>query len=70
MSAPTVVPAGGMTAPIETVPVGAVYEVSATRPGGLTTEEAQTRCREYGPNVLQAVRPRPFVVRFGAHSRT
>ena len=67
MSAPTVVPGDGISAPIESVPVGAVYVVGGTRPGGLSTEEAQTRFVEYGPNVLQSVQPRPFVVRFGAH---
>ena len=67
MSAPTVVPGDGISAPIESVPVGAVYAVGGTRPGGLSTDEAQTRSLEYGPNVLQSVRPRPFVVRFGAH---
>jgi len=68
MDAQTMVPqATATTAPIETLPVQAVYLAAATRPGGLTTDEAQARLREHGPNVLQTVRPRPFLLRFGAH---
>jgi magnesium-transporting ATPase (P-type) len=56
-----------MPALIESVPADDVYAVAGSRPGGLTTDEAQTRLRECGPNVLQIARPRPFLVRFGAH---
>ena len=67
MSAPTVVPGDAISAPIESVPVSAAYAVGGTRPGGLSTGEAQIRFLEHGPRVLQSVPPRPFVVRFGAH---
>lgn len=67
MSAPRVVPGVGIPVAIETVAVDAVYALGDTQLGGLTSDEAQTRSREYGPNVLQVARTRSFVVRFGAH---
>jgi magnesium-transporting ATPase (P-type) len=67
MSAPSTLPATRVPAPVESIPVDDVYTVCDSRPGGLTTDEARTRLTEYGPNLLEIARPRPFVVRFAAH---
>ena len=66
MSAPSMSPVIGVRA-IESVPIADVYAVCGSSPGGLTSDEAETRLRESGPNVLAMARPRPFLVRFGAH---
>jgi magnesium-transporting ATPase (P-type) len=67
MSAPSTLPVVMIPTAIETVPVNDVYAVGGSRPGGLTTDEAQTRLNEFGPNLLEIARPRPFLVRFAAH---
>jgi magnesium-transporting ATPase (P-type) len=67
MKAPSTLPVIGAPAPVESVPVDDVYAFCGSRPGGLTTNEARTRLDEFGPNLLEIARPRPFLVRFGAH---
>jgi magnesium-transporting ATPase (P-type) len=67
MKAPSTLPVIGAPAPVESVPVDDVYAFCGSRPGGLTTDEARTRLDEFGPNLLEVARPRPFLVRFGAH---
>ncbi len=53
--------------PVEGLPVDEVYAAAASGPGGLTNEEATARAAVYGPNVLRAARPKPLLLRFGAH---
>lgn len=52
---------------IQTLPVAEVYQALATRPGGLTKEEAAERLQRFGRNAIQKAKRKPLVVRFLAN---
>jgi magnesium-transporting ATPase (P-type) len=68
MSGPvTLPPAAAPVGPIERLRAGAVYDATDSRPGGLSADQVTARLVDHGPNVLEVARPRPLVLRFGAH---
>ncbi len=52
---------------IAKLPAEKVYEVVASSPHGLTTDEAQKRLAQYGKNVLQEAKGTPLIYKFLAN---
>ncbi|NLI81415.1 MAG: cation-transporting P-type ATPase [Deltaproteobacteria bacterium] len=56
-----------ITTPLEGLAPCEVYSALKTRPEGLTREEALTRLKQFGPNILQEARRQSLVAKFLAN---
>src|SRR5262249_20911463 len=50
--------------PIETLPLSEIFAALATRPHGLTQEEATARLQRHGRNTIREVARQPFSLKF------